>query len=368
MGNELSGTGRSRRSLTVVAVGLLACSVWTAGCKNLLKKRLGADAGATSSAAAAADAPKGQDLADEQLQDKLDEYIKCLNSLSSPIHKSRQRYLSYIPKTGPTGREQHAELVKLEVGASASCATGIAKSKTMPPSDTKLESAGLEFSQSASEIDRLTNEAETYFDLRLFRSDKWAKGKEMHPQLMTAWSRFSKADKDLHDALDGITKPLSQRTLARIEREDGKKFRYGRKKVLITARELVDASDPVGEDDDLDPGLYAASYSELEKAIDELTTYGSVHKAELSKQGNPSWPLAAPNYDQFVRAASEYKDASKGYWRCLQDAPAKAKTSSGKIDLHKLGSCGGRPAWKAGDEAIKKYNEFIRASNSHQFP
>ncbi len=350
----------------VAAAGVLvAVALSMTGCKKLLAlKKKSADAGV----AAATSAATTQDVADEELQEKLDEYIKCVNTLGSPIHQSRQRYLSYVPRSGPTGRETNADLYRLPVGATAKCTAGISRAKPMPPTDPKLEGAGDEYAQSAAEIDKLMAEMDTYYELRLFRNDKWAKGKAMHPQLMAAWERFSKADKDLHDTLDGITKPLSQRVLARIEREDGKKFRYGRKKVLITARELIEASDPVGEDDDVDPNLYTASYTELEKALDELIAYGTLHKPELSSTDNPAFPLAASNYDQFVKEAGDFKKAAKDYWRCLQDAPAKAKTPSGKIDLDKLGNCSGAPAWKMADKVVSEYNVFIRTSNAHQFP
>lgn len=354
------------RSVTWIRVfATAACVVLsTSGCKNLLKKRSGADAGTAVTAALA-----GQDLADEQLQEKLDEYIKCLNSLSSAIHQSRHRYLTYIPKTGPTGREPYADLYRLPSGAASKCSQGVSRSTTVPPSDPKLESAGSEFSLAATEIDRLMSEMDYYYEMKSFRDDRWAKGKAMHPRLMAAWDRFSKADKALHDTLDGITKPLAQRTLGRLEREDGKKFRYGRKKVLINSRELVEASDPVGDDDDVDFQLYSASYTEFEKALDDLIAYGSSHKADLADQKKASaWPLAESNYDSFVKEATDFKKAAKEFWRCLRDAPAKAKTPSGKVDMDKVGSCSGTPAWKQGEEVIKQYNEFIRTSNAHQFP
>ncbi|HVH47571.1 MAG TPA: DUF3829 domain-containing protein [Labilithrix sp.] len=348
----------------VIVTGMLVCvGLTTSGCKSLLKKKSGADAGAATSAPLAS-----QDLADEQLQEKLDEYIKCLNTLSSSIHQSRQRYLTFVPRSGPTGRETTADLYRLTPGASPSCSAGISRSKTMPPSDSKLESAGTEFALAAADIDRLMTEMDTYYELRLFRDDKWAKGKATHPRLMAAWERFSKADKGLHDTLDGITKPLAQRTLGRIEREDGKKFRYNRKKVLITARDLVESSDPIGDDDDIDSSLYTAAYTDFEKSLDDLSAYGSMHKAELAKASNPAFPLSDSNYTQFVKEAGDFKKAAKDFWRCLQDAPAKAKTPSGKIDMGKVGSCGGAPAWKAEEEVIKQYNEFIRTSNAHQFP
>ena len=349
----------------LVAGVIVGALVGTTGCKKLLKRKGAAtedDAGPTTSAAQAV-----QDDADEQLQEKLDEYIRCLNSLSSSIHQSRSRYLRYIPRTGPTGRERFADLYRLPVGAAAKCSSGVAKAKLMPPQDPKLEGAGEEFAAAGLEIDRLITTADRYYENKDFRDDKWAKGKELHPQLMAGWSRFSKADKDLHETLDGITKPLAQRVLGRIEREEGKKFRYWRKATLIRARELVESSDPIGEDDDIDFQLYSAAYTEFEQALDELTNYGALHKADLSDQAQaPSWPLAASNFDSFVKEAGDFKKAAKEFWRCLRDAPEKAKTPSGKIDM--LGRCADGPSWKVGDEVVKQYNEFIRTSNNRQFP
>jgi Protein of unknown function (DUF3829) len=353
--------GVVRKVATVALLGCLATS--STGCKSLLKKQLGADGGATNAAMSS------QDIADEQLQEKLDEYIKCLNSLSTQIHKSRRSYLSYIPKAGPKGTERDVQITKLKDGATASCTVGAAKSKTMPPSDAKLEGAGQEFADAAAAVDKQVNDAFSYFDMKAFKDDKWAKGKALHPQLMQAFDRFSKADKSLHDTLDGITKPLAQRVLARIEREEGKKFRYGRKKVLITSRELVEAADPTGEDPDVDFTLYQSTYNEFEKALDELTAYGSMHKAELGNQKlAPNWPMADSNYEQFVRSSTDYKKAAKEFWRCLRDAPPRSKSPSGKIDREKMGNCGSDPAWKLGESTVRAYNEFIRTSNAHQFP
>jgi hypothetical protein len=355
--------GVVKEKLAAVAV-IAGIVLATSGCKNLLKRRTGSDAGATSSVTPAT----AQDIADEQLQEKLDEFIKCLNSLSSPIHQARHRYLTYIPKAGPTGREQNADIYKLPANAATSCSTGIAKAKTMPPANAKLEAAGTEFSAAASEVDHLISDIDSYLEMRSFRDDKWAKGKAMHPRLMAAWIRFSKADKELHDTLDGITKPLAQRVLARIEREEGKKFRYSRKKTLIAARELVEASDPIGDDDDIDFNLYSAAYTDFEKGLDELMAYGATHKPELGQTHGPNWPMAESNFDQFVKEATDFKKAAKEFWRCLRDAPNKAKTPSGKIDLQKMGNCADGPAWRQEEETIKQYNEFIRTSNNHQFP
>jgi hypothetical protein len=349
---------------SVTAVGMcLALTVIS--CGKFLKKK-GSDAGAGTTTATAT----AQDLADEQMQDKLDEYIKCLNSLSSPIYKSRNRYNSYFPTGNITGKEPYADIYKLPAGASASCFAGVSKAQALPPTDPKLQGAGVEYATAAQAVDALVTTEAAYLDAKGYKDDKWAKGKVMHPQLVAAWKRFSAADHALHEVVDGITKPLALRTLARIEREDGKKFRWNRKHVLITGRDLIEASDPTGEDTDIDFNLFNQTYTDFEKALDDLSAYGGMHKADLSNQAlAPSWPMADSNFTAFTGKANDFKKAAKEFWRCLRDAPPKSKTPSGKIDRSKIGNCSDSSvAWTRSDETVKQYNDFIKTSNNQPFP
>lgn len=357
-------SGRLGTLAMTVAIVLSATS-GTLGCKKLLKKKT-TDGGTTAaSAGSAASTNSPQDDLDEQMQEKLDGYITCLNTLSSPVHATRARYFSWVdPKKGVTGNERIVYgLYDLPNDSAKKCTDGLVKSKVMTPRDAKLETAGDDFAKSVTELDALIDEVFTYYENKNYKDDKFAKGKAMHPRLVTAFQNFSKADNNMHATLDGITKPLAQRALARIEREEGKKFRYHRKHVLLTARELVEAGDPIGEDDNIDFALYNASFTEYDKALNDLTAYGLVHKTELDGKENPAWPLAKSHFDSFSRAAEEYRKKSREYLRCLRDAPAKAKVGN-KVDPDKMGECrDGRPR-----DVVDKYNSFIQTSNSNQFP
>lgn len=340
----------------VIACMLVAILHAGTSCKRTLAKR---DAGGSS---------EGDD-ADEQLQEKIDEYVKCLNALSTPVRKSRHRYLTWIPSSGPVGNESFADIHKLPAGAAAQCAAGVAKAKTLPPNVVTLENAAAEFASAASEVDRLTNDAQRYFETKEFRADRFARGKAMHPRLMAAWDRFSRADAALHDIIDGITKPLARRVLQRIEREDGKRFRYHRKDVLITARELVEASDPVTNDHAVDFPLYVSADEAFETSLRNLEAYGALQRADLSKEKlAPSYPKAETNYDAFLAAARSYQKAAKDFLLCLREAPARAKTATSTIDVELVDNCGDAPGWKRGEEVVKKYNDFVQVSNDAPFP
>lgn len=356
----------ARLGTAALALALtLGAATGTLGCKKLFKRKSKVDGGATATAATASKL-SAQDEADEQMQDKLDAYVTCLNTLSSPVHRTRSRYFSWVnPKTGPTGRERRVlGLFDLPKQSAQKCTAELAKAKTLPPNDLKLEAAGDAFAKTVMELDTLIDEVFTYYENKNFKDDKFAKGKAMHPRLMAAFSAFSVADTNMHAALDAVTKPLAERALARIEREEGKKFRYHRKHVLLTARRVVEAGDPIGDDDDIDFASYNATFTELDGALNDLQLYGELHKNDLDAQTNPAWPLAKSNFSQFDRAAEAYRKKAREYMRCLRDAPARAKTPAGKVDPDKMGPCpDGRPR-----DVVAKYNAFIRTSNAHQFP
>ncbi|MBX3231832.1 MAG: DUF3829 domain-containing protein [Labilithrix sp.] len=342
----------------------ICLALTTISCNKLFKKKSDAGAGSTTSNATA------QDLSDEQMSIKLDAYIKCINTVGHQISRSTDRYFDTLPLPGgPTGKETFAAIFRVPPGVTANCASGISRASTLPPDDPKLEIAGTEYASAAQALDVIINQLATYFDTKGFKNDKWARGKALHPQFISALKRFNTADRGMHEAVDGITKPLAQRALARIEREDGRKFRYGRRKVLITARDLIESADPVGDDRDVDFNLFNQTYTDFEKALDELSAYGASHRADLSNPALTTTPLADSNFTAFTREATDFKKVSNLWWQCLRGAPASSKTASGKIDKAKIGRCadGSNPIDRK-DKTVKEYNDFINTSNGQPFP
>ncbi|MCL2779395.1 MAG: YiiG family protein [Polyangiaceae bacterium] len=355
----------SSRWLRIVAIGtIVGLSVGNLGCKKLIRKVApGADGGGGSGSGSGAAAQA--DDADTQLEKKIEPYIECLNSISSNVIQMRKYYLTFIPPNGPTGKETSPGMNTLSKGDASKCAAGVAKAKTKPPSNPQLEQAGEAFAQAATRIDKISNELHDYFDKKNFLDDKWAKGKALHPQLMEAFKAFGKADDTLHNVLDGITKPLHQRELARVEKEDGKKFVYHRLHVLNTARDFIDAAD----DPEIDFSHFTAARTDFQKALADLTAYGDAHKADLKEQKTaPSWPMADTNYDSFIRAANNFDKAQTTFWRCLRDAPAEAKVAGGKVAVEKLKCEKDFFDGTVDRVVLKKYNELISAANSNRFP
>jgi len=342
----------------VPLIVVLSLLLSTTGCKKLIKSLKGGDGG---------DAPITSTTTDpdEQLEEKVQEYIDCLNALSSDIHQTETRYFSWAPRGALTGKERYVYgLYKID--STAECTASAQKGAQLPPKDPKLEAAGSDFAAKAAVLEPLIKQAYDYYEQKNYKDDAFAKGKSIHTQLVAAFEAFDKADDTLHDTVDAITRPLQVRALARIEKEDGRKFYYHRKNTLIQARATIESAAPA-RDGMVDFNAFATAQTAFEKAFADLKDYGTAHRAELSSNAAvrpPHWPVAESHFDSFIRSAETYAKKSKGFFRCLRDAPAKAKGKDGKVNPDLLPRCDDGN----GKEVLKAYNDFIRTSNNNLFP
>ncbi len=360
----------NRTTRLLLAATLATTLPFLGGCKSLkerLSKNKGYDAGivkTTPTSTSGSGTQDPQDLADEMLGQKVGEYIRmCMNAMSSNVYRSRRQYLSWTPKSGGlTGRETRV-LGIFEIKGAQTCMNASNKAKNLQPKDEALENAGQKYAKAVVALEPLVKEAFAYYDHKNYKDDKFARGKVLHPQLIAAFDEFVRADKEIHSAVGSVTKPLAMRQLARMEREEGKKFRYHRRNVLNLGRDLVEIGDPSGEDDEVSFALYDGTFLEFEKALGALKDYGTTRRSDLSDPKKSKIGSAAA-YDTFMRAADDYLRKSREYGRCLRDAPSFAKTKEGKVDLDRLPKCpdGGRRDF--GD----KYDNFVVTSNANPFP
>ncbi len=188
-----------------------------------------------------------------------------------------------------------------------------------------------------------------------------AHGKELHPALLGALEAFVRADLALRAAVRGLTRPLAERALARVEAAEGKRFRYHRRRVLELARELVELGDPADPSDPsgaraLVPRDYEAALAALAAGLDALRAYGAEHRGELEGGADTT---AAAAYDRFVEACAAFVATGRAYAACVGRAP----TADGKVDLATLPRCPG------GDRRAltERYDAFVHTSNASPF-
>lgn len=305
---------------------------------------------------------RARELDDEALGLKIAEYVLgCTNASAASAYEARRQYLAWAPTGELTGREVPRALPAVK--GSERCATAAHLAASMRPPEPTLEAAGRDYAEALATLARVAGDASAYYAGKAYRRDRMAHGKELHPALLGALDAFVRADLALRAAVRGLTRPLSQRALARVEAAEGKRFRYHRRRVLELARELVelgdpaDPSDPSGGARALVPRDYDGALTTLSSGLDALRAYGAEHRGDLVAGEDTS---AASAYDRFVEACAAFVATGRAYGVCL----GRAATVDGKVDLSALPRCagGGRR------ELTERYDAFVHTSNASPFP
>jgi hypothetical protein len=336
---------------TLIALTLALSLVSTTGCKRVVKGIIKANQTAASGASASGEDPPngGSESEDDALGEKLNAYIDCINSVSGRVHDSERRYFSWADeKKGPTGKERNIYGL-YSISDPTSCVNGVTKAKTAKPSLPKLEEAGAAYTAAASKAFPLLKEANDYYNQKNYQDDKMAKGKELHPKLVALFDEFDKADTAMRAEVHTLNRQLKERTLANLEKTEGKKIPYLHSHLMLLAEDVVKLGD-AGKLEAIDLPKLTAKIDEYEKAVNELSTYVGAHKDEAGK---------FMMIDSLVSEAKDYLVAAKELMRRVRD---KTPYSTGeKMNL------GGAGEWMVNGspgKLVHEYNDLVGRSNS----
>jgi len=292
----------------------------------------------------------GPKTEDDHLAEKLDPYIGCINDFSRRIHDAADRYLSWVnPETGVTGSEKNVYGV-YEVSDPQTCVDGVKTAAGIEPKDADLEAAGQAFADAVVAVHAVVSEAHKYYDEEDYKDDSFAKGKELHPKLMSAFETFDKADTALRDIVSTQNDALQERDLARIEKEMGKNLMWHNKNIMVLAKKLVREGDV----------KYAPTFeldlAKFEPLVDEFVS--AVETAEKYAEANKEEYDSVSSYSSFISGAGDLKKAAKEMLRRKRDD--KAFTDD---ELERIAS--GPADWVEGSPAklSKLYNDLVSTSN-----
>jgi hypothetical protein len=275
---------------------------------------------------------------------KVRPYIACLNSHSERAFASRDRYLSWSAKTGPTGKEKIVYGV-YTLYDPADCIRGIEEANKTEPRDAALEKAGSAFGEALFALVDAVRQADNYYEAGDYKDDKMAKGKALHPKLMAAYDRFAAADAELRPVIEKINDRIQLENLEAIEKQEGRKTGYFVLSVMIRAKAVLRA-ERAGPADRFDVAQAVQALEALDTSIQDLETYGLAHPNE--KAGSI-----------FVSAARSFLKSGKELMRRVRD---KVPYSSGEKML-----LGGQGSWmvEGSPGALTyNYNQLIDRFNS----
>lgn len=231
------------RTLSIAALAA-SLSLILAACGDKTPTAAG---GAGSSAKQEASAAPAD--AQQQLTAKLNAYIGCFNALDSKTHGSIQSYTRWIKDVdaGPSGRETNVygpfEISDYDM---KQCDAPVSEAIAAKPALADLDAAAGQYQQALKALVPISKEAHDYYERQDYEDDRFAKGKQLHAPLMTAFKDFVVASETFNAELERQNDAAQREQLKALEQAEGRTREYYRLAMMLEAKAIMDM---MGEDD-----------------------------------------------------------------------------------------------------------------------
>lgn len=273
--------------------------------------------------------------------EKLNAYVECMNRLSARSYEFRARYLSWVGKNGPTGKERII-YGTYTIYDTSDCRKNVERVNALEPHEAELEAAAAAYVEAVAALEPLLQEADDYYSQENYKDDGMAKGKALHPRLLAAWGAFSDADTKLRSGVEAIKDRLAEEKLAEIEKAEGRNARYCVEALMIQAKRVLRS--------------HQTAKPDLAAITQALTDYeASVKAAEKFSGGSGE---AGRIGSGFIGSAKSYLTSAKQLMRRIRD---KVPYSQG--DRMMLDAGGGWMVEGSPARLLRDYNQLIQSYN-----
>lgn len=195
--------------------------------------------------AQAADTVVVPDLGNQDMKPwiaKNNAFIGLLND-TLRAKESFNRYASWVDlKKGPTGKERIIYgLYSVSAGSGTKTAEAARRAATTEPLLPPLDTAARDLADAFDALVPVLNEAEAYYERQDYKADKMEGGKALHGRLMPLFTRFLGARERMEARMDEFKAGLDTQELDRVERTEGKSYRWHSKRAIMFAERAVRA-------------------------------------------------------------------------------------------------------------------------------
>lgn len=270
--------------------------------------------------------------AQQQLTAKLNAYIGCFNALDSKTHGSIQSYTRWIKDVdaGPSGRETNVygpfEISDYDM---KHCDAPVTEAIAAKPALADLDAAAGHYQQALKALVPISKEAHDYYERQDYEDDEFAKGKQLHAPLMTAFKDFVVASETFNTELERQNDAAQREQLKVLEQAEGRTREYYRLAMMLEAKAVVELM----TEDDFDQAKARERLDAFNRISDEA--HAKVADQEPGKLDWNSFERAAENFRregkervQRVSANTPYTD----FERRMLDSPSMApRGSAGKL-------------------------------------
>ena len=276
-------------------------------------------------------APAGQSAATAEsegptLGQKMNGYISdCLNVFTENVMRSEEYYFSWAGKEGPSQKTPDVKGVLSTYLEPKRCTDAVSKSNAMAPKDPVLELAASRYANALQALRPVIDKARVYYENRGYKTDQFEEAKELHQKLVQAFGEFDAADQELGIQIDQREDQEAQRSLAAIEKQDGRKFPYLFRATIIQAKAMNRQIQRPW--DKLQLSELQKAFAAYDALVKELAAYRDTHRDET--RATFSGPYIE-EHKTMVRLSRDYmhrvedkKPFSKDELRFAENAPSK---------------------------------------------
>lgn len=296
-------------------------------------------------AAKGAAASAAPDKADPQqaLTVKLNDYIDCYNGIDSSVHHGINTYTGWMDDAdaGPTGKERRGYgPAEVDDHQLKKCDEAVTRALAAKPALPELDKAAKDYLAQLHALAPLAGEAYSYYNRDDFEDDGFARGKQMHAQLMAALNNFTESSERFSDALEKQNDQAQREQLAALEKADGRTMEFYRLSMMLEAKALVDFM----SEDDFDVAAGAERVAAFNKISDEA-------HAKVKPETRPT------EWSTFEMSAEQFRRESKERLARVRDKTPYSKIEQGWLD-HPTLAPSGSPL-----KLMNAYNDLVRRSN-----
>ncbi len=242
--------------------------------------------------------------------EKMNAYIGCINRLSARSFQSRARYFDWAAKSGPTGKERII-YGTYTIYDTADCVKNVEKANALEPRDAGIEAAATAYAKAVSKLAPILKEADDYYTQENYKDDKMAKGKALHPLLVSAWNEFESADQKLRAQVDAFNDKASFAKLAEIEQKEGKKTRYYVEATMMDAKRVLRTENADKPDADTIGKAVAALEASIKGAEEASGAEGNTKIGSLFMSNAKSYLTTAKQLMRRIRDKTPYSSGDR---------------------------------------------------------
>ncbi|CAD7714130.1 hypothetical protein LMG31886_09470 [Xanthomonas hydrangeae] len=275
---------------------------------------------------------------------KLGAYIDCFNRVNAKVHAGARYYTGWMqdPFAGPTGRESgmtgpydldHDDMKQCDAPVSAAAAA--------KPSLSALDKAARDYRAALKALQPISHTVAEYYTRQDYEDDQFAKGKQLHPELMDALATYADASTTFSAELDLQNDAAQREKLKILERGEGRTREYYRLAMMLDAKKIADAL----EEDQVDVPRVTALLDGFNRLSDEAHA-----KVADQEPGRLAW-------NSFETAAETFRRQAKARMKRAVEKTPYSKLEQGWLNSPTLAPEG------SSRKLLNTYNALVSESN-----